>query len=173
MRCADCVLPPCCCFLNGYRRCASPLAIAENAAPPFGAGPGPGMASKLANKKDPDAIKKAVKCDMCKDLKGGAACVRACPTKATWKRESDGIVFMDFHRCIGCRFCMAACPFGARSFNYRDPRPFIAETNNEFPTRMKGVVEKSLSSIAHRALWEFFQFPALVSKAAPSVVLQF
>jgi len=69
-------------------------------------------------------------------------CVRACPTKATWKREVDGIVLMDFHRCIGCRFCMAACPFGARSFNYRDPRPFIAETNKKFPTRMKGVVEK-------------------------------
>jgi molybdopterin-containing oxidoreductase family iron-sulfur binding subunit len=69
-------------------------------------------------------------------------CVRACPTKATFKRPSDGIVMMDFHRCIGCRFCMAACPFGARSFNYRDPRPFIKETNKLFPTRMKGVVEK-------------------------------
>jgi molybdopterin-containing oxidoreductase family iron-sulfur binding subunit len=69
-------------------------------------------------------------------------CVRACPTKATFKRESDGIVLMDFHRCIGCRFCMAACPFGARSFNFRDPRPFIHETNKKFPTRSKGVVEK-------------------------------
>ena len=69
-------------------------------------------------------------------------CVRACPTKATFKRDSDGIVLMDFHRCIGCRFCMAACPFGARSFNYRDPRPFVKETNKKFPTRMKGVVEK-------------------------------
>ncbi len=69
------------------------------------------------------------------------ACVRACPTKATFKRE-DGIVLMDFHRCIGCRFCMAACPYGSRSFNFRDPRPFIKETNPKFPTRMKGVVEK-------------------------------
>jgi molybdopterin-containing oxidoreductase family iron-sulfur binding subunit len=69
-------------------------------------------------------------------------CVRACPTQATFKRESDGIVLMDFHRCIGCRFCMAACPFGARSFNFRDPRPFVREINDEFPTRMKGVVEK-------------------------------
>lgn len=69
-------------------------------------------------------------------------CVRACPTQATFKRESDGIVLMDFHRCIGCRFCMAACPFGSRSFNFRDPRPFIAETNQSFPTRMRGVVEK-------------------------------
>ena len=68
-------------------------------------------------------------------------CVRACPTKATFKND-NGIVMMDFHRCIGCRFCMAACPFGARSFNFRDPRPFIEEENKAFPTRMKGVVEK-------------------------------
>jgi len=68
-------------------------------------------------------------------------CVRACPTKATFKND-NGIVMMDFHRCIGCRFCMAACPFGARSFNFRDPRPFIKDENKEFPTRMKGVVEK-------------------------------
>ena len=69
------------------------------------------------------------------------ACVRACPTKATFKRE-DGIVLMDFHRCIGCRFCMAACPYGSRSFNFRDPRPFIKKTNPKYPTRTKGVVEK-------------------------------
>jgi Fe-S-cluster-containing dehydrogenase component len=69
-------------------------------------------------------------------------CVRACPTQATFKRESDGIVLMDFHRCIGCRFCMAACPYGSRSFNFRDPRPFIKQINAKFPTRMKGVVEK-------------------------------
>jgi molybdopterin-containing oxidoreductase family iron-sulfur binding subunit len=49
---------------------------------------------------------------------------------------------MDFHRCIGCRFCMVACPYGSRSFNFRDPRPFIEDINKEFPTRMKGVVEK-------------------------------
>ncbi len=69
------------------------------------------------------------------------ACVRVCPTKATFKRP-DGIVMMDMHRCIGCRFCMAACPYGARSFNWRDPRPFIKDENKEYPTRTKGVVEK-------------------------------
>ncbi|MFQ5485462.1 MAG: sulfate reduction electron transfer complex DsrMKJOP subunit DsrO, partial [Desulfobacterales bacterium] len=68
-------------------------------------------------------------------------CVRVCPTQATFKRK-DGIVQMDYHRCIGCRFCMAACPYGSRSFNFRDPRPFIKKKNPEFPTRMKGVVEK-------------------------------
>ncbi len=68
-------------------------------------------------------------------------CVKACPTEATFQRP-DGIVDMDFHRCIGCRFCMAACPYGARSFNFRDPRPFIKAINSDFPTRTKGVVEK-------------------------------
>jgi Fe-S-cluster-containing dehydrogenase component len=68
-------------------------------------------------------------------------CVRVCPTQATWKRE-DGIVMMDWHRCIGCRYCMAACPYGSRSFNWSDPRPHIARLNPDFPTRTKGVVEK-------------------------------
>ncbi len=77
-------------------------------------------------------------------------CVRACPTKATFKNK-DGVVMMDYHRCIGCRFCMAACPYGARSFNWRRPREKYANgnykffpdgINPEFPTRMRGVVEK-------------------------------
>jgi Fe-S-cluster-containing dehydrogenase component len=68
-------------------------------------------------------------------------CVKVCPTKATWKR-ADGIVMMDYHRCIGCRYCMAACPYGARSFNWRDPRPGIKKIEGIFPTRTQGVVEK-------------------------------
>lgn len=74
-------------------------------------------------------------------------CVRVCPTKATFKRE-DGVVMMDQHRCIGCRFCMAGCPFGVRSFNWGDPRKAPKElnpgfpTNPQYPTRSKGVVEK-------------------------------
>jgi len=70
-------------------------------------------------------------------------CVRVCPVQATFRRP-DGIVMMDYHRCIGCRFCMAACPYGARSLNWRDPRPFIKQEtmNREYPTRTRGVVEK-------------------------------
>ncbi len=51
---------------------------------------------------------------------------------------------MDYHRCIGCRFCMAACPYGSRSFNWRDPRTVLKEKdiNHEYPTRTIGVVEK-------------------------------
>jgi Fe-S-cluster-containing dehydrogenase component len=71
-----------------------------------------------------------------------APCVRVCPTQATFKR-ADGITMMDFHRCIGCRYCMAGCPYGARSFNWKDPRNFIkTELNMTFPTRERGVVEK-------------------------------
>ncbi len=68
-------------------------------------------------------------------------CVPVCPTKATFQR-SDGLVMMDFHRCIGCRYCMAACPYGSRSFNWQDPRPALTKINEAFPTRTKGVVEK-------------------------------
>ncbi len=68
-------------------------------------------------------------------------CVRVCPTQATWKR-ADGIVMMDWHRCIGCRYCMVACPYGSRSFNWSDPRPYLTQLNPDFPTRTKGVVEK-------------------------------
>jgi molybdopterin-containing oxidoreductase family iron-sulfur binding subunit len=68
-------------------------------------------------------------------------CVRVCPTKATWKRE-DGVVMMDWHRCIGCKYCIVACPYGSRSFNFFDPRPRIKELSLDFPTRTIGVVEK-------------------------------
>ena len=69
-------------------------------------------------------------------------CTNVCPTKATWRREEDGIVMMDWHRCIGCRYCVAACPYGSRSFNWRDPRPYIKDLQDQYPSRMRGVVEK-------------------------------
>ena len=68
-------------------------------------------------------------------------CVRVCPTQATFKVE-QGIVSIDMHRCIGCRYCVAACPYGSRSFNWKDPRPHLEQIQPDYPTRTKGVVEK-------------------------------
>lgn len=79
-----------------------------------------------------------VLCNHCEE----PPCVRVCPTKATFVQKKTGIVAMDYHRCIGCRFCMMGCPYGARSFNWMDPIPLLKVVNPDFPARTRGVVEK-------------------------------
>jgi Fe-S-cluster-containing dehydrogenase component len=83
-----------------------------------------------------------VQCHQCRK----APCVKACPVKATWQ-EPDGIVVIDYNWCIGCRYCMAACPYGARRFNFEKPLIPKDEINPEMGLlsnrpRPKGVVEK-------------------------------
>jgi len=73
-------------------------------------------------------------------------CVKSCPTGATW-REEDGIVVVDYEWCIGCRCCLAACPYGARKFNWAEPEVPAEELNPDMHClgnrpRGKGVVEK-------------------------------
>jgi Fe-S-cluster-containing dehydrogenase component len=73
-------------------------------------------------------------------------CVRVCPVGATWQ-EPDGITVIDYDWCIGCRYCMAACPYWARRFNWSAPEVPRAEVNpNQHylgnRARKKGVVEK-------------------------------
>ena len=73
-------------------------------------------------------------------------CVKACPVEATWQ-EPDGITVVDYDWCIGCRYCMAACPYWARRFNWSAPEVPAAEVNpNQHylgnRARKVGVVEK-------------------------------
>jgi Fe-S-cluster-containing dehydrogenase component len=74
-----------------------------------------------------------------------APCVHACPVAATRKRP-DGIVEMDYERCIGCRYCMVACPYDARVFNWKEPIELSPQSPmfgyQEVPNRPRGVVEK-------------------------------
>jgi molybdopterin-containing oxidoreductase family iron-sulfur binding subunit len=73
-------------------------------------------------------------------------CTRVCPVGATWQ-EPDGITVIDYDWCIGCRYCMAACPYWARRFNWSAPDVPVAEVNPDQHylgnrARKQGVVEK-------------------------------
>jgi molybdopterin-containing oxidoreductase family iron-sulfur binding subunit len=90
-----------------------------------------------------------VACQQCND----APCVKVCPVQATFRRD-DGTVLVDYDRCIGCRYCIAACPYGVRIFNWGEasyasgspvgyPSDYRTDGRRVFmPERPRGVVEK-------------------------------
>jgi len=92
-------------------------------------------------------------CNHCDD----PPCAQACPVQATYKRP-DGIVIVDQHRCIGCRYCMIACPYNARYFNYKEAE---AWPNKERPRSAHGV-PASCTFCAH--LLDRGETPACVKK---------
>jgi Fe-S-cluster-containing dehydrogenase component len=83
-----------------------------------------------------------VQCHQCEN----PPCVAACPVEATWT-EPDGVIVVDYNWCIGCRYCMTACPYWARRFNWTEPGLPVDEINvttdylSNRP-RPSGVVEK-------------------------------
>lgn len=79
-------------------------------------------------------------------------CTKVCPVHATFLNE-DGLVGQVYYRCIGCRFCSAACPYTAKTYNYAEPKvppAFDILQNPDVTRRMKGVVEKC--SFCHHRL---------------------
>ena len=77
-------------------------------------------------------------------------CTAVCPVDATFKRQ-DGIVLIDNERCIGCRFCVAACPYSARVFHWQEPlfaeqdKDLIYDVEQNVPQR-RGTITKCLFS---------------------------
>jgi len=100
-----------------------------------------------------------------------APCLNVCPVGATFRTE-NGTVLIDHELCIGCRFCMAACPYDARSFNWGEPEnppgATFAKYSPEFPVpHRKGTVDKCMFC-AHNAMNG--QLPACASACSMSAI---
>jgi molybdopterin-containing oxidoreductase family iron-sulfur binding subunit len=90
------------------------------------------------------------------------ACTRVCPVGATYKDGETGIVQQDYDKCIGCRMCIAACPYtGVRSFNWEEPKYDLgfAVGDSDVSVHQKHVVEKC-TMCAHR--WAKDKEPACI-----------
>jgi Fe-S-cluster-containing dehydrogenase component len=103
--------------------------VATNNVPDYG------YRTKIMEHIDPDSAERKVEfipilCNQCNK----PPCVTACPTRATYKDEANGIVRMASHKCIGCKTCMSACPYYARYFD--EARTAIDKCDFCYETRL-------------------------------------
>ena len=112
----------------------------------------------LKGKKTGREVSLPVMCQHCEK----PPCVDVCPTGASFKRD-DGIVLVDKHTCIGCRYCMMACPYKARSFVHSP-----VEFHDDYMPRGMGTVE-SCTFCVH--LVDKDQSPACVSSCKEDAIL--
>lgn len=115
-RCIDC------------ERCME-ACVATNEVPDYG------YRTTILERYDPEAIGRKrefipVLCNQCNN----PPCVRACPTVATYKDKQNGIVVMNYEKCIGCKTCMLACPYNARYFN--EEKHAVDKCNFCYDTRL-------------------------------------
>jgi molybdopterin-containing oxidoreductase family iron-sulfur binding subunit len=98
-----------------------------------------------------------------------APCVRVCPSRATYHR-SDGVVVVDQNVCIGCRMCMAACPYDVRVFNWEEqsvPEEYHHESPEFQVPQKRGTVSKCTLCVH---LLEQGQFPACVQSCTMEAI---
>lgn len=101
---------------------------------------GPHMDAPAGTYPNLEMYNVTVACQHCEN----PACVKVCPVGATYKDPETGVVRQDYDKCIGCRMCMAACPYNARTFNWNDPVRATGASYGDarVPERARGVMEK-------------------------------
>jgi len=125
--------------------CASENNVPVNAAATPRTGITPMRVQPISNNQDGPGRREAFIPLMCMQCEHETPCVSVCPQQAVEVDRATGIVTQMPQRCLGCRYCMTACPYHARYFNWWDPQwPAGMEVtlNPGVAVRMRGVVEK-------------------------------
>jgi Fe-S-cluster-containing hydrogenase component 2 len=109
-------------------------------------------------------------CNQCQD----APCMNVCPVKAPYRDEELGRVMIDYDKCIGCRSCVAVCPFGAMSFNTIDRKVFKCDFCDGDPQCVRFCDMKAVDYVdpANVSIEKKRSAAERISKAAKEAVVQ-